>query len=96
MDPKFDFDSAMINAVFVLKHDSQKMKQFESQLLQLATPSSQTYGKWQTLKEIKEQIAPDEESLQSVLKYINSFGVTSSGKGSVKVSDLKGKSMLQF
>jgi hypothetical protein len=38
-----------VNAMFVLKHDSAAIKDFEKNLIEISTPSNPRYGQWLTV-----------------------------------------------
>ena len=66
----------IISCVFVLKHDRNAMKSFEQNLVDVSTPTSKNYGKFLSVDEIKDLIAPSSEKVDEVLKFLASFGVT--------------------
>lgn len=45
-EPKPLNENDQIKMIFVLKHDSNKIKKFEHTLLDLSTPTSANYAKW--------------------------------------------------
>lgn len=86
LESKMDPSAVEVSMIFVLK--KQNMDKFEAQLLQLSTPSSSGYGKWQTLSSIKQQIAPSASAVETVTNYVKSFGVSGD---SVRLSALGDK-----
>ncbi|CAM9298361.1 unnamed protein product [Ectocarpus fasciculatus] len=68
--------SDTITAVFSLKHDAEKVKAFESRLLELATPKHADYGKWLSPEDIKQMLPVDEGAVAIVTKFLADYGVT--------------------
>lgn len=64
-----------IEAMFVLKHDPEAMKAFESKLLDISNPKSKNFGKYLSKAEIKEAIGPKDDAVKTVVDYLKSFGV---------------------
>lgn len=64
-----------VKAMFVLKHDSTAMNEFEKRLLDIASPKSKNYGKWLTREQVIEAVSPKAESVHAVEEYLASFGV---------------------
>lgn len=78
----------IVQAIFVLKRDSNLVQNFERQLLELSTPKTKNYGKWLSKSELIDKFSPDSTGLSTVLNYLEKFGI--SGKAA-RVSDLKDK-----
>jgi len=78
----------IVSCVFVLKHDSHAMKSFEQNLIDISTPTSKNYGKFLSVDEIKDLIAPSSEKVDAVLKFLASFGVTGENARVSKVNDM--------
>jgi tripeptidyl-peptidase-1 len=78
----------IINAIFVLKRDPLVVRTFEEKLLDLATPSSPNYGKWLTKEQVIAEMAPPQESVQTVVDFIQSFNVL---PDNIRVSDFRDK-----
>jgi len=68
-------DQDMITVRFALKHDSYKVAQFEEHFLDISNPKSPNYGKWLTIEQVAERIAPEERNILLVKEYLASFGV---------------------
>lgn len=75
---------AKVVAIFALKRDSETLKKFETNLLDLSTPSSPKYGKWLTKNEAITMIAPSDDQLKVITDFIYSYGVSD-----VTVSEFK-------
>jgi len=68
-------DKHEIQAVFVLKHDEIAIKEFETTLIELSTPSSPKYGQWLKPQDIINKISPSAEKVKVVTDFVESFGV---------------------
>lgn len=60
---------------FHLKHCPMKVQEFEAELLELATPTSPKYGQWLSQDEVTDRLAPSQESLDTVLAFLNASAV---------------------
>ena len=67
---------ATILAIFTLKHDAEKLKSFESNLLEISTPSNAKYGQWLTKQEAIDFLAPTDERVKIVTDFISGFGIS--------------------
>eukprot|EP01031_Cornospumella_fuschlensis_P039201 gene39201-47698_t len=68
-------DNDVVRAVFVLKHDPMAVKQFEANLLDIATPSSKNYGQWLNAEDVLNRLSPSEDKVNIVKDYLISAGV---------------------
>lgn len=68
--------SDSITAVFSLRHDADKVKAFETRLLELSTPKHADYGKWLTPDQIKEMLPVDEAGVGIVTAFLAEYGIT--------------------
>jgi len=68
-------DEDLITVRFALKHESHKVAQFEELFLDISNPKSVNYGKWLTIEQITEKLAPPERNLFLVKDFLGSFGV---------------------
>lgn len=62
-----------VTAVFMLKHNQQKVNSLANELLELASPNSPHYGRWKTMQQVKEHLSPSSTAVDTVLTYITSF-----------------------
>nr|BAF92024.1 sedolisin-like peptidase [Actinophrys sol] len=69
-------DQDMITLRFVLRHESHKVAEFEELLLDISNPKSSNYGKWLTIEQVTEKLAPPDRNLFLVKEFLSSFGVT--------------------
>lgn len=67
-------DDDLVRAVFVMKHDTKKMREFEANLLDIANPKSKNYGNWLKAEEIKAKLAPSADSVKKVTDYLSANG----------------------
>jgi tripeptidyl-peptidase-1 len=79
-------ETDLVHAVFVLKKCPMAVKKFESLLLDISTPSSANYGKWLSKDQVREMLAPEEESLFNVMGYLANEGIM---RDNIKISELK-------
>lgn len=61
---------------FVLKHDANKVKKFDSLLMDISNPMSGNYGKWLSQEKAIDLLAPTEEKLQVVLDFLAAQGIS--------------------
>ena len=47
-----NIDNDIISTMFVLKHDAHRIEKFEKELIDISTPSSPSYGKWLSVRNI--------------------------------------------
>ncbi len=67
-------ETDMVRAVFVLKHESAAVRQFEANLLDIANPRSKNYGKWLSAADVKAKLSPSEEKVKIVTDFLVANG----------------------
>jgi tripeptidyl-peptidase-1 len=66
----------MITIRFILRHDQHKVAKFEKLFYDISNPQSPNYGKWLSIEEVTEKLAPAEMNRRIVKEFLASYGVT--------------------
>lgn len=67
-------ESEKLRLQVFLKHDENKVKEFEEELLKRASPSSPVYGQWFSADEVTRRLSPGPEAADPVMAFLKMKG----------------------
>lgn len=57
-----------------MKRDPARAAKFEQLLLDITNPKAANFGKWLSKEDVIQMVSPDSEAVDSVMKFLQSFG----------------------
>jgi len=64
-----------VNAVFIMKHNKDRLFSFERELVERSTPTSGMYGHWFSREQVFQRLAPSSGDVNTVLSFLKSHGI---------------------